>query len=209
MSKYEVFKPGYGLSVACSNPTTPASGEPVRYGTLTGVAMTDEGEGGNTSTKTTVEFGPGIFDLVVDDDLGGGIAVGDPIWFNDTQSGTPATSLSNKPTGAEAFFGYALETVSANATTRINVMHVPPGKPGQVKQTIVAGAAAGDFTVTGIALNDKLISVIEIDGTDVSETFADLSAEFTIPAANTINNAGGTATSGSGLIVTYLDVSAQ
>ncbi len=206
---YEIHKPGYSLSVAATNPTTPTSGVPVRYGTLTGVAVTDEGEGGNASTKTTIDFGPGVFDLVVDDDLGGGIAVGDPVWYNDTASGSPATNLNNKPTGAEAFFGYALEAVTANATTRINVMHVPPGKPGAVKQTIVAGAAAGDLTVTGIALNDRLISVIEIDGTDGSETFADLSTEFTIAAANTINNAGGTATSGSGLIVTYLDVSAQ
>lgn len=206
---YEVKKPGYALSVACSNPTTPTTGVPVRYGTLTGVAVTDEGEGGNASTATTVEFGPGIFDLYVDDDLGGGIAIGDPVWFNDTQSGSPATSLSNKPAGAEAFFGYALEAVTANATTRINVMHTPPGRPGQVKQTAVTGAAAGDVTVTGIALNDKLLGVIKVDATDVSEAFVDLTAEFSITAANTINNTGGTTSANCGLIVTYLDVSAQ
>lgn len=207
--RYEVFKPGYGLSVAASNPTTAVSGEPVRYGTLTGVAVTDEGEGGNSSTKTTVDFGPGIFDLYVDDDLGGGIAIGDPVWYNDTQSGTPATSLSNKPAGAEAFFGYALEAVSANATTRINVMHVPPGQPGQVKATAVTGAAAGDVTVTGIALNDKLLGVLKIDATDASESFSSLTSEFSITAANTINNAGGTTSANCGLIVIYLDVSAQ
>lgn len=206
---YEVKKPGYALSVACSNPTTPTTGVPVRYGTLTGVAVTDEGEGGNASAATTVEFGPGVFDLFVDDDLGGGIAIGDPVWFNDTQSGSPATSLNNKPAGAEAFFGYALEAVTANATTRINVMHTPPGQPGAIKQTIIAGAAAGDRTVTGIALNDKLISVLKIDATDASETFSDLTSEFTITAANTINNTGGTTSANSGLIVTYLDVSAQ
>jgi hypothetical protein len=209
MATNRIMSPGYRMSVACSNPAAPVSGGPVRYGTRTGVAIQDEGDGGNDSTKTTVDFGPNVWSLVVDDDLGGGIAVGDPIWYNDTASGSPATHLSNKPTGAEAFFGYALETVSANATTRINVEHVPHGTPGLVKQTIVAGAAAGDRTITGIALNDRLISVIRIDGTDASETFADLTAEFTITAANTINNAGGTTTTGSGLIVTYLDVSAQ
>jgi len=207
--RYEVFKPGYGLSVAASNPTTAVSGEPVRYNTLTGVAVTDEGEGGNSSTKTTVDFGPGVFDLYVDDDLGGGIAIGDPVWYNDTQSGTPATSLSNKPAGGEAFFGYALEAVSANATTRINVMHVPPGPPGQVKATAVTGAAAGDVTVTGIALNDKLLGVLKIDATDASESFSSLTSEFSITAANTINNAGGTTSADCGLIVIYLDVSAQ
>jgi hypothetical protein len=209
MATNRIMSPGYRMSVVCSNPAAPVSGGPVRYGTLTGVAIQDEGDGGNDATKTTVDFGPGIWDLVVDDDLGGGIAVGDPVYYNDTATGTPATNLNNKPSGSEAFFGYAMEVVSANATTLIQVMHLPPARSGLLKQTIVAGAAAGDFTVTGIALNDRLISIIEIDGTDVSETFADLTAEFTITAANTINNAGGTATTGSGLIVTYLDVSAQ
>jgi adhesin HecA-like repeat protein len=209
MATNRIFSPGYRLSVVCTNPATPVSGGPVRYGTRTGVAIQDEGDGGNDSTKTTVDFGPNVWDLVVDDDLGGGIAVGDPIWYNDTASGSPATNLSNKPAGSEAFFGYALETVSANATTLINVEHVPHGTPGLVKQTIVAGGAAGAFTITGLALNDRLISVLEIDATDSSETYADLSAEFSITAAATIDNTGGTATTGGALLVTYLDVSAQ
>lgn len=63
-------------------------------------------------------------------------------------------------------------------------------------QTIVAGAAAGDVTVTGIATTDVLKSVLDIAGTD-------LTSEFSITAADTINNAGGTSSSGSYLIVAY------
>lgn len=67
-----------------------------------------------------------------------------------------------------------------------------------VKQTIVAGAAAGNVTVTGIATSDRLVSVINTtDGTDVS-------AEFTITAANTINNTGGTTSASKKLLVTYI-----
>lgn len=203
----EIFKPGYRLSVTVSNPTTPASGDPVRYATFTGIAVQDEGDGGNATGQTTVDFGPGVYDLVVDDDLGSAIAVGDPIYYNDTQSGTPATSLSNKPAATEAFFGYAMEAIAANGTSTIQVMHVPPSRPGQLKQTIVAGGAAGNITVTGIAVNDRIVSVIKIDATDASETFSDLTAEFTVTAVNTINNTGGTASTGSGLLVTYFDVS--
>lgn len=70
-------------------------------------------------------------------------------------------------------------------------------------QTVVAGGAAGDFAVAGIAATDELVSVVHVDGTDASETVADLTAEFDITAADTINNAGGTDTTGGFLVVTY------
>ena len=38
MAKNEIFRDGDNLSVTCSHPTTPASGDPVRYGELVGVA---------------------------------------------------------------------------------------------------------------------------------------------------------------------------
>jgi hypothetical protein len=75
--------------------------------------------------------------------------------------------------------------------------------PAELVQTAIAGGAAGNFTVTGIAATDTLVSVIQIDATDVSETVAVLTAEFAVTAANTINNADGTATTGSRLLVTY------
>lgn len=77
-----------------------------------------------------------------------------------------------------------------------------------IKLTIIAGGAAGAHTVTGIATNDGLRSVLHVDFTDASETGADLTSEFTITAANTIDNTGGTATTGGFLIVLYIDVDA-
>ena len=72
-----------------------------------------------------------------------------------------------------------------------------------LRQTLVDGSAAGDITVTGIGAEDELVSVLAIDATDASEDFSDLTDEFSITAAGTINNAGGTATTGKGLLVTW------
>lgn len=76
-----------------------------------------------------------------------------------------------------------------------------------VTQAVVAGAAAGNITVTGIKARDTLVSVLRAvgGGTDVTDV-TNLTAEFSITAADTINNTGGTATTGSKLIVTYLSV---
>jgi len=79
------------------------------------------------------------------------------------------------------------------------------GNAASIVQTIIAGGAAGNHTVTGIKTTDTLVAVIEMDFTDASETGADLLSEFTISAANTINNAAGTDTTGGFLLVTYVN----
>lgn len=127
MATNRIRKDGDRLSIVCTHPTTPTTGLPVRYGKLTGVALTDESEGGNASGYTSVDFGPSVWDVVVDDNEGTGIAVGDAIFYHDTGTGTPTTSLNNSSGSADAFFGFALETVGANATTLINVRHVDLG----------------------------------------------------------------------------------
>jgi hypothetical protein len=72
-------------------------------------------------------------------------------------------------------------------------------------QKSVAGGAAGDITVTGILTTDTLVSVLrlDIDATAANTDLDDLTSEFTITAANTINNVGGTASTGDKLMVTY------
>jgi len=76
---------------------------------------------------------------------------------------------------------------------------------GVVKATLIAGGAAGNHTVSGISTGDHLVAVLQVDATDASETYDDLTSEFTISAANTINNTGGTNTTGSGLLVIWED----
>lgn len=112
-------------NVAATHPATPVSGDPCRVGALTGVALTDEGDGGNDSGKSTIDFGMRVWDLVVDDNEGSGIAIGDTIYYHDTGTGSPTTSLNNSSTSADATFGIALEAISANGTDTINVLHIP------------------------------------------------------------------------------------
>jgi hypothetical protein len=76
------------------------------------------------------------------------------------------------------------------------------------RNTIIAGGAAGDHTVTGIKKGDKLVSVLHVDFTDASETGNDITTEFggngkIIEKDDTINNTGGTATTGGFLLVAW------
>lgn len=75
-----------------------------------------------------------------------------------------------------------------------------------IRVAVVAGGSAGNFTVTGIATADTLVSVLHLAGagSDVTDV-ADLTAEFTVSAANTINNDGGTASTSGKLLVIYQD----
>lgn len=82
------------------------------------------------------------------------------------------------------------------------------GYPRNVKKRWVAGAAAGNVTVTGIKTTDKILYV---GGFTLAEgapnTFGvlnDLTAQFSITAADTINNAGGTSSAGGVLLVEWV-----
>lgn len=95
---------------------------------------------------------------------------------------------------------------------------------GAVRTAAIAGGAAGDHTVSGIAVGDRLRSVIALNPahTHTENTAAsytqnadtasggavapsDLTGEFSISAADTISNAGGTDTTGQVLVVVYED----
>lgn len=72
------------------------------------------------------------------------------------------------------------------------------GELGEIRVAHVAGAAAGDVTVTGIKKGDKLIAVVRIDAAG-----ANLVAEFSVKADNTINNTGGTSTAAQTILVMW------
>ena len=78
---------------------------------------------------------------------------------------------------------------------------------GFLGKAVVAGGAAGNFTVTGIQTADELLLVLHVAGagSDVTD-IEDLTSEFSITAANTINNTGGTASTGGKLLVLYYDL---
>lgn len=122
------------LSVVCSDPTTPASGDPVRYGNVCGVAVTDEAGGGNPAGYTSVDFGPAVYDLsvkAVNDTGNSAVAVGDAIFYVDAD--TP--KLSKKQTGY--LIGVAMETVTTGST-------------GTIRVRIGAAAGSGAFASDGV-----------------------------------------------------------
>lgn len=77
-------------------------------------------------------------------------------------------------------------------------------RAGIPKHFLATGVAAGDIVATGIKVGDRLDEVIYFVGAGVAVTnVSDLTAEFTITATNTINNAAGTATTGGKLLVRW------
>jgi len=84
---------------------------------------------------------------------------------------------------------------------------------GAVRTTVIDGGAAGDHAVSGIEVGDALRSVLKLDftlaeGAPNTRTWnaSDLTSEFSINGADTINNGGGTDTTGSILVVVYEDL---
>jgi len=138
---------GYRKSVICTHPTTPTTGQPVRVGLMTGVALTDEGEGSNATGYTSVDFGPGEYDLAVsavDDDGNSAIAIGDNLFYVDAD----APTLSKKISGY--FFGFAQEVVTTGGSDTIRVQHAPSPGSGSLASggvtTVKIAAGAVDET---------------------------------------------------------------
>lgn len=80
-----------------------------------------------------------------------------------------------------------------------------------LKLRAISGGVAGNRTVTGIALGDTLVAVTGFSLTEGAPNTINpqnLTSEFSITAADTINNAGGTNTTGMCLFVFYLDADA-
>lgn len=121
MAKNIKFDPADQLSVICTSPTSPVSGDPVRWGLMTGTALTDE----NADGETTVKFGSHVATQSVkgvNDSGNSAVADGDALFYVDAD--TP--HLSKKSTGY--FYGFAKGVVLTGATTTIDVHHEPaPG----------------------------------------------------------------------------------
>ncbi|MFN2636898.1 MAG: capsid cement protein [Gemmatimonadaceae bacterium] len=112
MARNIIFEEGDQIQVVCTDPTTPASGDPVLVGQLPGVALITEGSDGLTTIKTN-----GVATLSVKGTTGSNaaIAAGDIIYY--VTANTP--KLSATTSGVR--FGYALESVTSGATATIRV----------------------------------------------------------------------------------------
>lgn len=169
MATNRVMKPGWQQSLVVTDPATPASGDPVRIGTMTGVALVDEGDGGNGATETTVDVGPAVWDLSVkgvDASGNSAVALGDPIYYVDAD--TP--KLSKKNTGY--FFGIALEAVGSGQTATINVMHVPSPGAGTLANGAVGTAQLADGALSADATGRAKMSNDFFNAATVDDKFA-------------------------------------
>lgn len=110
--------------------------------------------------------------------------------------GAGVTSLS-------PFVGRIMEVVSS---TQLGVFIPKAGGGGlrsEIEVGLVAGGAAGDHVLAGISLGDRIVFVGHFTTAAAIATLADLTAEFTVTAADTINNATGTDTTNDQLMVVY------
>jgi hypothetical protein len=209
MSRNRLYATGQHISVVCSHPATPLAGQPVRVGPLVGVAESNE----RTDGTTTVDFGPAVYSLSVKGVADAGnsaVAVGDQLYYVDTDVGTGTGFLSKKDTGRYA--GVALEAVGSGLTANAAVLIGAGFGVGQanlpsgfLNVSLVAGGAAGNITVTGIAVGDELVSVLQFTTAASIATLANRTSEYSVTAPNVINNTGGTASTGDQLLVIWVD----
>lgn len=111
MAKNINYEKGDQLSVVCTQPATPASGDPVLWGDNPGVALTAERTDGTTSVKFS-----GVATIPVKGINAGGnsaVADGDSLYY--TAGDTPP--VSKKATGVR--FGTAKGAVTSGATASI------------------------------------------------------------------------------------------
>jgi predicted RecA/RadA family phage recombinase len=180
MAKNVKYEPGWSLNLTCTTPDEPNSGDPVRIGNLTGIALTDKDAAG----KTVVNTGPFVAKFSVKANGGTGIDVGDTIWYHD--DATPA--LDNVPTGGY-YYGIALEAVTAGQTATIQVYHdCAPGGAG----TLGTGSISAENLAEGAATADKLSIVansrpIIVPLGTVSVTTSQVA--FVAPTAGSLNAA--------------------
>lgn len=118
MARNQVFENGDYLSLPATAPASPVSGDPVLVGQLPGVALTDEGDGGNAAANTSIHFS-GVYDLPVKGEGAAGnaaVGIGDILYYEAGQ-----VPPLNKDATNGVRFGYALETVESGATATIRV----------------------------------------------------------------------------------------
>lgn len=99
-------------------------------------------------------------------------------------------------------------TPLTNTTVVVECILMPSALAADTISTFEAtGGAAGNITATGVAVGDTLLAVGGVKTAD--QTYFDFSSQFSITAANVINNSAGTATTGYKLVVVWRTLSSS
>lgn len=128
------------------------------------------------------------------------VAIDAPIYLSDTDG-----TLADTPGTIAVIVGRVVPAFGNTSADRLLYVDIPTVAP-HLKVTLVAGGAAGNHTVAGIAVGDDIVWVGHFTTAAAIATLADLTSEFSITAANTINNAAGTETANDQLMVIWQDL---
>jgi hypothetical protein len=121
-----------------------------------------------------------------------------PNKYGQAETGTVGDALAASPAATRTAIGAPVTPVPATQLAG-----------GFAKKALIAGGAAGNFTVTGIKVGDEIDLVLRFVGAGVAVTdVSDITSEFTITATNTINNTAGTNTTGDKLLILYTKLTA-
>lgn len=140
-----------------------------------------------------------------------GAAVGDPVYLSATAGGWTLTRPNTNGLGGSSITAQIVGRVMVASATvgqiQFDLASDGPTQGAAIKGTLrfalIAGGAAGAFTLTGIASGDRIVAVIANDDTSGVDT--NLTTEFTITGADAITNAGGTASTGKHLEIWWED----
>lgn len=167
--------------------------------------------GGEAYVESDFNFAPGAIVALLHQQAGGRMVEHD---VDNKKWKVLRDSLLKKAVISGGSAGNLTVTGIATTDTLLAVLQVDLAASfGTLKKAIIAGGSAGNLTLTGIATTDTLIEVVRYDveldtGTGASGNkvagVTDITSEFTISATNTINNTGGTDTSGDRLEVLYM-----
>lgn len=164
-----------------------------------------EGDGVLDATLPLDAFGAAADDDVFLSETPGALTLVEPDYSQEVGTVTVAARLLN---GGAALLALAPNAALALLVPGVDLLSIlDPGSTVPFRTALVAGAAAGDITVAGIKVGDELLQVVEYIGAGVAVTdVALLTSEFTV-AAGKINNTGHTDTTGSKLLVVWVQKS--
>lgn len=123
-----------------------------------------------------------------------------PVYLSDTDG-----ALADSPGTIPMVIGRVVPAFGQTTADKLLYVDVPTIRP-DLRVTLVAGGSAGDHTVTGIAVGDEIVFIGHFSTAAAIATLADLTSEFSITAAATINNTDGTDTTNDQLMVIWNDL---